>query len=170
MEEKGKENNKKETKIEHGKSCWVGKFWVLDSFRFYNSSSIKSHTTFPPPRIALCNSPKKTRYRVGRRENWIFRLSKPHKTLTGGWRAFGCLFSVVKRERWTLILCFATSNPLTRVKTRASYISWCVLKWMDSIMGKLRKEWWDKLTSRIFKGISKLFFVKEEWQSNNMEN
>lgn len=40
---------------------------------------IKSHTTFyRPPTLKHANP--KNRYSVGRRENWIFRLSKPHKT------------------------------------------------------------------------------------------
>lgn len=65
---------------------------------------IKSHTTFYRPlslslrsltaAAALKHANPKNRYRVGRRENWIFRLSKPHKTRQSDVRGrlFGCPF------------------------------------------------------------------------------
>lgn len=69
------ENNKKEKKIEHGKSCGVRKSSHSNPRQL---DQIIHHTPslLPPPKHA---NPK-NRYTVGGRENWIFRLSKPHKT------------------------------------------------------------------------------------------
>lgn len=78
---------KKETKIEHGKSSGVWK---------------TTHSGLPP--IKSC-TPLSQRFPPGsdhaRRENWIFRLSKPHKPVAGVSGTFLVAFFV---QKWTLIL------------------------------------------------------------------
>jgi hypothetical protein len=105
-----KKTIKKETKIEHGKSCWVAQPFhslkpELDQITHHIFSLSLSLS------LSIASDPE-NRYRVGRRENWIFRLSKPHKTLargsSGRAEVFGCLFFlpffVVVEHKF--VLCF----------------------------------------------------------------
>lgn len=93
-EEKGKENNKKRNENWTWQIVLGGIFW--GACRLSHSTSATRARSNHTPHSPLCRPfsalRKKNRYRVGRRENWIFRLSKPHNTPTRGRRAFRCLF------------------------------------------------------------------------------
>lgn len=53
----------------------------------------------------------KNRYRVGRRENWIFRLSKPHKTRLKSERGFRLPFFLLNLNTHIVLFVCPHLNP-----------------------------------------------------------
>lgn len=94
---KRRKNNKKKRKLNMANRAGVEA-----------PDQITHHTSPPPPSPSQSMPTRKTAIEYGRRENWIFRLSKPHRSPSELSRAFwlpffvessNCVFAL--RPRWS---------------------------------------------------------------------